>query len=127
MPRIDDQIDRLQGMRYFTTLDLSSGYYQILMSKNSKHVIAFSTTDGHYQHFKHMPFGLSNAPAVFQRLIYAVLGNLRYTITMAYMDDMIIPSKTMEEGLEKLKSVLDALREAELTLNLAKLFLKTEN
>jgi len=119
MSRIDDQIDQLQDMRYFTTLDLSSGYYQIPMSKDSKHVTAFNTTDGHYQ-FKRMPFGSSNAPAVFQKLIYAVLGNLRYTTAMAYMDDMIIQSKTMKEGLEKLKSVLDALREAGLTLNLAK-------
>lgn len=91
MPRIEDQVDRLQGMRYFTTLDLSSGYYQIPMAADSKHITAFCTTDGHYR-FKRMPFGLCNAPAVFQRLMYTVLGNLRYTTAMAYLDDIIIPS-----------------------------------
>ncbi|XP_077275167.1 uncharacterized protein LOC143904389 [Temnothorax americanus] len=118
MARIDDQVDRVQGMRYFTTLDLSSGYYQVPMSDDSKHITAFSTTDGHY-HFKRMPFGLCNAPAEFQRLISKVLSYLGDD-AMAYFDDIIIPSKTIEEGLRKLKRVLQALREAGLTLNLSK-------
>lgn len=79
MPRIDDQLDGLQGMKFFTTLDLSSGYYQVPMAKDTKYITAFSTTDGHYQ-FRRMPFGLSNAPTVFTRLINEILGKLRYTI-----------------------------------------------
>lgn len=126
IPRIDDQLDRLNVMRYYTTLDLSSGYYQIPMSEQSKQCTAFSTTGGHYQ-FKRMPFGLCNEPAVFQRLINLVLGSLRYTTAMVYLDDIIIPSATIEEGKNKLIEVLRALRNANLTLRLDKCyFLQTE-
>lgn len=119
IPLIDDQLDRMKGMKYFTSLDLSSGYYQVPMSSDSREKTAFITPDGHYQ-FKRMPFGLCNAPSVFQRLINLVLGNLRYDVAMAYIDDIIIPSTTKEEGLKKLREVFKALRDAGLTLNLKK-------
>ena len=70
--------------------------------------------------FRRMPFGLCNAPSVFQRLINKVLGQLRYEVAMAYLDDIIIPSKNFENGLERLKLVLDSLSNANLTLNLSK-------
>lgn len=126
LPLIDDQLDRMQGMKYFTTLDLSSGYYQVPVAKDSRHITAFSTPDGHYQ-FKRMPFGLCNAPAVFQRLINKVLGKLLYTVAMAYLDDIIIPSRTIDDGLEKLKLVLDSLRAANLTLRLDKCYFLSQN
>lgn len=73
-----------------------------------------------------MPFGLCNAPAVFQRLINVVLGKLRYTTAMAYLDDIIIPSVTIEEGKDKLVEVLTALRCANLTLRLDKCYFLQE-
>jgi hypothetical protein len=102
IPLIDDQLDRMCKMKYFTSLDLSSGYYQVPMNKDSREKTAFITADGHYQ-FKRMPFGLCNAPSVFQRLINLVLGNLRYDVAMAYIDDIIIPSECVEDGVEKIK------------------------
>lgn len=96
MPRIDDQLDLLSGNQYFSSLDLASGYYQIPMKGDSKHLTAFITPDGLYQ-FKKMPFGLVNSPAVFQRTVYKVLGNARFNSALAYMDDILVPGKDFVE------------------------------
>lgn len=119
MPRIDDQLDNLSGFKYYTTLDLASGYYQIPMTDASKHLTAFITPDGHYE-FNRMPFGLVNAPSTFQKTINSILGNARFKKAFAYMDDVIIPSKTVEEGFEKLRETLDLFRNSGLTLKLSK-------
>lgn len=119
LPRIDDQLDSLSGHRYYSTLDLASGYYQIPMAETSKHLTAFVTPDGHYE-FNRMPFGLVNAPFTFQRAINNILGNSRFKRAFAYMDDIIIPSKTIEEGLRTLADILEIFRSSGLTLNLSK-------
>lgn len=67
-----------------------------------------------------MPYGLCNAPAVFQYLIHKVLGSLRFTTVLAYLDDILIPSKTVESGLDALRQVFDRVRAAKLTLRFAK-------
>lgn len=121
MPVIDDQLDRLNGKKYFTSLDLKSGYYQIPMAEDSKHLTAFVTPDGHYEYTR-MPFGLVNAPAVFQHMINKVLGKDRYELAMPYMDDILSPAPSIEDGLDKLKRILEALSQAGLTLNLTKCF-----
>ena len=119
LPLIEDQIDRLGGYVYFTTLDFASGYYQVPITEDPIEKTAFVTPDAHYE-FVRMPFGLSNAPAVFQRLIDEVLGKLKNKDAFAYMDDIIIPSVTIKQGLERLKLVLDVLRQNNLTLKLIK-------
>jgi len=96
IPRIDDQLDRL-------------GKLQIRTITESKNKTAFITPDDHYQ-FKRMPFGLCNAQAVFQRLINRILGNLRFTTAIAYLDDLLIASKTRKEGLENLEVILELIR-----------------
>lgn len=119
LPIIDDQIDRLQGQKFYTSLDLFSGYYQIPVTRESGDKNAFVTPDGQYQ-FKRMPFGLCNAPAKFQILMNVILGNLRYDVAMAYLDDVIIPSITVAERLERLRTVLQIFREAGLMVNIKK-------
>jgi transposase InsO family protein len=121
LPHIDDQLDRLRGQVYYTSLDLSGAYHQVPMSSDARQKTAFITPDGVYC-FKRMSFGLANAPSVFQRLINTVLGNLRYDTAMAYLDDVIIPSKTVSEGLAKIKDVFERFRHANLTLNLTKCY-----
>lgn len=121
MPLIDDQLDVLSGNKYYTTLDLASGYYQIPIREEDRHKTGFVTPDGHYE-FNRMPFGLANAPATFQRIMNQVLGSLRHKEALAYLDDVIIPSKDINEGMSRLESVLRLFSNAGLTLKLPKCF-----
>ena len=97
LPRIDDLLDRINERKYFTSLDLASGYHQIPISEDSISKTAFVTPDGHYEYIR-MPFGLTNAPAIFQRTINQILGSLRFNTALAYLDDILIPSVSVEEG-----------------------------
>lgn len=115
IPRIEDQIDRLAGNKYFCALDMASGYYQIGLTEESKTKTAFVTPDGQFE-FNRMPFGLANAPAVFQRAVNLVLGNARFDTALAYMDDILVPSSSFEQGIDRLKVVFNKLRQANLTL-----------
>ncbi|CAF2400326.1 unnamed protein product [Rotaria sp. Silwood2] len=119
LPRIDDIIDRLAGSQYFSTFDLKSGYWQIPIDEQDKKKTAFVTTDGLYE-FNVLPFGLSNAPASFQRIMNSVLGVLRWDITLVYLDDIIIYSKSFEKHVQHLNLVLNALQKANVKLNAKK-------
>ncbi|XP_068991695.1 uncharacterized protein [Neodiprion pinetum] len=119
IPRIDDQLDRLGNGIFFTSLDMASGFYQVPIAKESRDKTSFVTPDGQYEYLR-MLFGLANAPATFQRAINNALGNLRYTITLVYLDDVLIPSKTIDEGLRNLQVVLQALTSAGFSLNYKK-------
>lgn len=126
LPRIDDLLDNLEGNSFYTTLDLASGYHQIPVDEESVQKTAFVTPDGHYE-FLRMPFGLVNAPAIFQRTINKILGPLRFDSAMAYLDDILIPSVTIAQGIEKLRMVLEAFRVAGMTFKLNKCrFLQTQ-
>ena len=106
LPRIDDLLDQLGRAKYFTTLDLESGYWQVRAHPNSKEKTAFVTHHSLYE-FNVMPFGLKNAPAVFQRLMHLVLQDLspdedNSDFVSGYIDDIIIFSGTLPEHLEHL-------------------------
>lgn len=116
IPRIDDQLDALAKARWFTSLDMTSGFYQIPVAEESVHKTAFVTQDGHYE-FLRMPFGLANAPAVFQRAINTALKEYVGVIAYVYIDDILIPSVTVEEGFTRLRLILSALKEHGFTLN----------
>ena len=115
MPRIDTLIDRLGSARYLTTLDLSKGYWQVPMAEECKALTAFRTPFGFY-HFCYMPFGLQGAPATFQRLMDQVLEGAE-SYSSAYIDDVVIFSRSWEEHLVQVKDVLWRLKEAGLTIN----------
>ena len=115
--RIDYLLDQMVDKKFYTTLDLASGYYQVPVVKDSRPKTVFVTPDGHYQ-FKRMPFGLCNAPAVFQRLMNCVLGSFHDRIAMTHIDDTIVPAQNFKEGLNNLRQVFDALRAVQLTLGL---------
>nr|CAI5831076.1 unnamed protein product [Callosobruchus analis] len=117
---IEDQINCLRGKKYFTSLDLSQGYYQIKMSPDSINKTAFVTQDGQFE-FLRMPFGVSNAPITFQRLINNLFVELRDQISL-YLDDILISSGTIEGGLNILKRVLEILKNANLKLNIEKCY-----
>ena len=115
IPRIDDTLDALGKAKFFTTLDLESGYWQIPMKDEDKEKTAFSTSQGHWE-FQTMPFGVVNGPACFQRLMNYVLTGLHWTHCLVYLDDIIIFSRTFEEHMDRLKTVLSRLKKAGLTL-----------
>lgn len=113
MPRIDNLIDRLGQACFISTLDLTRGYWQVPVAQKDQHKTAFATPFGFYQ-FKVMPFGLVGAPATFQRMMDKLLrGGEEFSA--AYLDDLVIFSRTWEEHLEHVRFVLSQLREAGLT------------
>ena len=121
IPRIDDTLDRLSGSKYFSSLDLASGFWQVELEEESKEKTAFVTQDGHYE-FNVLGMGLCNSPATFQRLMNKTLGGLMWKICMAYMDDIIVFSKTFESHLNHLQSVLECLQKANLKIKLQKCY-----
>ncbi len=126
LPRIDDTIDALYGAKYFSTLDLFSGYWQIEIEETDKHKTAFICEYGQYE-FNRMPFGLTNAPGTFQRLMNKILKPVLYESTLVYLDDIIVFSKTLDDHIRHLETVFKILAEAGLKLKLKKCdFLKEE-
>ncbi|XP_011860867.1 PREDICTED: uncharacterized protein LOC105558005 [Vollenhovia emeryi] len=115
LPNIIDILDQLGSAKYFSVLDLASGFHQISMTPKNAHKTAFTTPYGHYQ-FKRMPFGLKNAPATFQRLMDNVLSGLQGNELFVYMDDIVIYARSIEEHEIKFKRLIQRLRSANLKL-----------
>ncbi|XP_049302010.1 retrovirus-related Pol polyprotein from transposon opus isoform X6 [Bactrocera dorsalis] len=125
LPLISDQIARLYGAKYFTCLDMASGYYQIPMHEESVECTAFVTPDGQYD-FLAMPFGLKNAPSIFQRTVMQTLGDLANTFVVVYMDDVMVAAATKSEALERLQITLECLTNAGFSFHIEKCsFLKS--
>eukprot|EP00833_Pecoramyces_ruminatium_P016401 jgi/Orpsp1_1/1190433/evm.model.d7180000078941.1 len=126
LPYIDEIFDSLDGAKIFSTIDLYSGYHQILMADESIEVTTFTTKFGNYQ-FKVMPFGLTGAPATFQREMNKILFPLIGKCVYNFIDDILIYSKTVEEHVQHIQEVLKILKENELKINIEKCrFMKTE-
>ena len=115
LPRVDDTLDILSNAKYFSTLDLASGYWQVKMDPASREKTAFVTHAGLYE-FLVMPFGLCNAPATFQRLMETVLTGLIRKVCVDYIDDILVVGRTFDEHLENLRLVFERLRTAGLRI-----------
>ena len=115
LPRIDETLDMLSGSHYFSTLDLRSGFWQIPVDEQSRPLTAFTSYQGLYQ-FKRLPFGLCNSPATFQRVMELVLRGLQWDTCLIYIDDVVIHSPSFETHIQRLRDVLDRLRNANLKL-----------
>lgn len=116
LPRIDEIFDQLIDSKYYTKFDFKSGYFQVPLAKEDRPKTAFSTRDNHYQ-FTVLPQGITNGPASFQRIINNILGPARWKYALAYIDDVIIYSNTIEEHLIHLSEICHLLREARFRLN----------
>ncbi|KAM7315026.1 retrovirus-related Pol polyprotein from transposon 17.6 [Ixodes scapularis] len=103
LPRIDDTLDRLRHARYFSSMDLKTGYWQIEVDERDREKTAFVTPDGLYE-FKVMPFGLSTAPAMFQRVMDTVLSGLKWQSCLVYLDDAAVFASDFDEHLRRLSS-----------------------
>ena len=116
LPRIEDTLDCLHGVVWFSTLDPKSGYWQVDLEEEAKPLTAFTMDPLGFQEFEHMPFGLTNAPATFQRLMKSCLGELHLNWCIIYLDNIILFSQTPEEHLHRLKVVFNKLKSAGLKL-----------
>ena len=119
LPRIDDTLDMLAGKRWFSTLDLASGYWQVSLSPEARCKTAFATHSGLFQ-FKVMPFGLCNTPATFERLMDRVLQGLRWSRCLVYLDDIISFGTTFGDSLDNLILIFERLRSYGLQLKSTK-------
>lgn len=128
MARQDDIFRDLQGMKYFTTIDLKSGFWQIEIDPSDRHFTAFSVAGiGQFQYCR-LPFGLSNSPATFCRVVSTAISGLnnlmregrRASVAHAYVDDLIIASADLDAHLEHINTILQALNSAKLTVNPSK-------
>ena len=115
LPRVDECLDSLAGAKWFSSMDLNSGFLQIGMSPEDKEKTAFLTSFGFYQ-FTVMPSGLANSPSTFERLMENVLRGHQWKELLLYMDDIISTSSNFDEGLERLERVFQRLQDANLKL-----------
>lgn len=126
LPRLEDILDQMGRAKYFSTLDLMSGFHQVPLEENSRKYTAFSTYQGHYQYTR-LPFGLNISPNSFQRMINIAMAGLTPEIAFLYIDDIIVIGCSQAHHLKNLKAVFQRLRDKNLKLNPEKCqFFKTE-
>lgn len=116
LPNLEESFSALTGSRWFSVLDLKSGFYQIEMEEADKHKTAFVCPLGFFE-FNRMPQGITNAPSTFQRLMERCMGELNLKQALVFLDDLIIFSSTLEEHEERLMRVLNQLKEFGLKLS----------
>ena len=117
LPRIDDLLDRLHGAKVFSSLDLQSGYHQIRIAEEDVEKTAFRTHEALYE-FMVLPFGLTNAPAAFQREMKAIFDHLPFVVV--YLDDILVFSASHTEHEKYLREVLALLRQHKLYAKFSK-------
>lgn len=115
LPRIEDILDQLGKSEYFSTLDLASGYHQVLVDPRDRPKTAFSTPLGHFE-YKRMPFGLSGAPATFQRIMNHILTGLQGIDCFVYLDDIVIYGASLNQHNKRLERVFRQLQKYNLKL-----------
>jgi hypothetical protein len=119
MPIIEEILDELAGAKYFTKLDMRTGYHQVRMKERDEFKTAFKTHHGHYQ-FKVMPFGLTTAPSTFQCLMNEILQPFLRKFVMVFLDDILIYSPSLTQHEDHLQQVFEVLQANKIFLKLSK-------
>ena len=120
LPRVDECLDALEGSEWFSTMDLNSGFWQVGMAPEDREKTAFATSSLGLLQFTVMPFGLANSASTFERLMENVLRGLQWIECLLYMDDILSPSRTFEDGIKRLENIFCRLLEASLKLKPSK-------
>jgi hypothetical protein len=115
LPSISQCLDQLEVSSFYSTLDMASGYWHLLVKEEDRPKTAFITRYGLFEHVR-MPFGLCNAPATFQRVIPYTLRGLTFKNVLAYLDDVIVLGSTFENHLDNIEVVWQQFRGANLKL-----------
>ncbi|GBG80097.1 hypothetical protein CBR_g30464 [Chara braunii] len=116
LPCIDDFLERLGGAQFFSKLDLKSGYHQLEIRKEDRYKTTFKTRYGHFE-WPVMPFGLKNAPATFQAAMTTEFRHMLDRFVLIYLDDILVYSRSLDEHVEHLRTVLERLRQAKYKAN----------
>ena len=126
LPRVDELFDRLLGAKYFSKIDLRSGYHQVRIADEDVHKTAFRTRYGHYE-FLVLPFGLTNAPATFMNMMQNIFKDQLDNSVIVFLDDILIYSKNKNDHIKHVDKVLSLLRENKLYAKSSKCeFFKSE-
>ncbi|KAL2088055.1 hypothetical protein ACEWY4_016883 [Coilia grayii] len=116
LPNIEDTFSALSGAKWFSVMDLKSGYYQVEVAEEDKHKTVFLCPLGFWE-FNRMLQGVTNAPSTFQRLMEKCVGDLHLNEVLVFLDDLIVFSKTLEEHETRLMKVLNRLKDYGLKLS----------
>ena len=122
LPRIQDCLDAVAGSSLFSTMDLTSGYFQIPVKREDIPKTAFVCKYGHFE-MTRMPFGLNNAASTFQRTMELALQGLQWVTCLIYIDDVIVFGKDFDQHMQRLEEVLDRIKKAGLKLKASKSYL----
>ena len=126
IPVVDELLDELAGSKFFTSLDLCSGYHQICMKPEDEFKTAFRTHNGHYE-YKVLPYGLTGAPATFQNTMNTILAPFLQKGVLVFIDDILVYNPKMEEHLKLVEQVFKILHHHQLKVKLSKCkFAKTK-
>ena len=120
LPRMQETMESMVGARFFSSMDLKSGFWQVRMSEKSQQYTAFTVGSLGVYEFLWMPYGLCNAPATFQRLMQNCLGELNLTYALVYLDNVIVYSNMEEDHLRQLQAVFEGFHEHRLKLKPSK-------
>ena len=119
IPRVDECLDALSGSKWYSSMDLNSGFWQVGLKKEDQEKTAFATSLGLFQ-FTVMPFGLANAPSTFERLVENIFSSLNWVELLLYMDDIISPCQSIDQGIQRLRRIFDRLWDSHLKLKVSK-------